>query len=93
MRDEDKTKEELIEELQEMRQRVGKLRKADVSGQTWNTRGGSDVFNIGADFTQGKKVEDTFEESTDTIEALLNATRDMVYFELRGTQHRFVVDT
>ncbi len=79
MRDEDKTKEELIEELQEMRRRVCKLMKSEVRGQNSDTRGGSNLFNIGADFTRDRKAEAPLQESIDTIEALLNATRDMVY--------------
>ncbi len=79
MRDEDKSKEDLIEELQEMRRRVCKLSKSEVSGQTSDTRGGSNMFNIGADFTRDTKAEARLQEGIDTIEALLNATRDMVY--------------
>ena len=46
MRDEDKTKEELIEELQEMRRRFCRLSKSEVHGQTSDTRGASNMLDI-----------------------------------------------
>jgi two-component system sensor histidine kinase/response regulator len=86
VKDADKTRESLIEELQEIRRLLSKLRKREVSGQARNMRDGSNVYDIAADFLQDNKVEDNLKQSIDTIEALLNATRDMVYLvDNKGT--------